>query len=69
MGIEAQFAEEDWARIEASWSAWWAGELERPLVMIEGLEPPPGITISNIYELGAPGGRFSARSAPDRQEE
>jgi 5-methyltetrahydrofolate--homocysteine methyltransferase len=50
MTIQTQFTEEDWARIRRDWSAWWAGELDRPLVMIEQLDrtrswddglPPP----------------------------
>ena len=39
--IEIDFTEEDWARLERNWTAWWAGELERPMVMIEGREPHP----------------------------
>ncbi|MCX5637038.1 MAG: hypothetical protein NTX52_05005 [Planctomycetota bacterium] len=34
MSIQTQFTEEDWQRTESNWRAWWAGELERPLVMI-----------------------------------
>src|SRR5690606_18184436 len=30
------FTDDDWARIERDWAAWWAGELPRPLVWIEG---------------------------------
>lgn len=30
-----QFTEHDWGRIARDWTAWWAHELERPLVMIE----------------------------------
>ena len=30
-----QFTEHDWGRIERDWTAWWAHELDRPLVMIE----------------------------------
>jgi 5-methyltetrahydrofolate--homocysteine methyltransferase len=41
-GIQVDFHEEDWARIERDWIAWWAGELERPLVMIHGYEPRAG---------------------------
>ena len=29
-----QFTEQDWEQIRRDWSAWWAGELERPLVML-----------------------------------
>ncbi len=32
--------EKDRARLERDWTAWWAGELERPLVMMYGIEPP-----------------------------
>jgi len=35
MGINLNFNEEDWDRIERDWTLWWAGELERPMVMIE----------------------------------
>jgi len=38
MSIQVQFTEEDWERIERDWSAWWAGDLSRPLVLIEGLD-------------------------------
>ncbi len=40
--IEIDFTEEAWARLERNWTAWWAGELDRPMVMIEGREPHPG---------------------------
>ena len=36
MSITLHFSEEDWQHIEQDWSAWWAGELNRPLVVIEG---------------------------------
>jgi 5-methyltetrahydrofolate--homocysteine methyltransferase len=48
MSIELHFTEMDWQRIERDWSAWWSGELERPLVMIEGHEPLPGDTSPNV---------------------
>jgi hypothetical protein len=41
MNIQLRFSEEDWERVEQDWSAWWAGELERPLVMIENQVPHP----------------------------
>ncbi len=34
-----EFTETDWQRIERDWNAWWAGELERPLVVIEMIDP------------------------------
>ncbi len=45
MSINLHFAEQDWERIERDWTAWWAGELERPMVMIEGLELSRGATL------------------------
>jgi hypothetical protein len=38
------FPESGWERIARDWSAWWAGELDRPLVVLECIEP------DNIYE-------------------
>jgi 5-methyltetrahydrofolate--homocysteine methyltransferase len=29
------FTDQDWQRIEQDWTAWWAGELTRPMVVIE----------------------------------
>jgi hypothetical protein len=39
VSIELHFAPRDWERLERDWTAWWDGELERPLVMIEGRVP------------------------------
>jgi 5-methyltetrahydrofolate--homocysteine methyltransferase len=49
MSIQLHFTEEDRIRVEADWSAWWAGELERPLVMIEHLEAPPDRPAPQAY--------------------
>jgi 5-methyltetrahydrofolate--homocysteine methyltransferase len=35
MSINVHFTDEDWRRMEKNWSAWWAGELDRPMVMID----------------------------------
>jgi hypothetical protein len=51
MGIEIKFTEQDWERIARDWTAWWAGELDRPLVMIEGVEPLPGATLPEVYDF------------------
>lgn len=48
MGIRLRFDEEDWERIERDWSAWWAGELERPLVMIEDEAPRSDATLLGL---------------------
>lgn len=34
--IDVHFTDRDWERVERDWISWWAGELDRPLVMIEG---------------------------------
>jgi hypothetical protein len=51
MGINLHFTEQDWERLERDWTAWWAGELERPMVMIEGLEPPRGATLPDAPDF------------------
>ena len=33
MNKNLHFTEEDWERIERDWTAWWAGELDRPMVI------------------------------------
>jgi len=42
MTIQLHFTDEDWTRVERDWAAWWAGELDRPMVVIEYDEVPPG---------------------------
>ncbi|MBW1711159.1 MAG: hypothetical protein JRJ73_14975 [Deltaproteobacteria bacterium] len=39
MSINLNFTDEDWQRIERDWTAWWAGELDRPMVMMETFNP------------------------------
>lgn len=39
MTIEVSFTPRDWERVQRNWSVWWAGELERPMVVIEQVEP------------------------------
>ena len=34
--MDIHFTERDWERLERDWVAWWAGDLERPMVMFEG---------------------------------
>ena len=33
------FTDEDWDRIERDWTAWWTGELDRPMVLMETFNP------------------------------
>lgn len=35
------FTEDDWARVERDTMAWWAGELDRPLVYLAATDPLP----------------------------
>lgn len=36
-----KFTDQDWERVERDTMAWWAGELERPLVWLSATEPLP----------------------------
>jgi 5-methyltetrahydrofolate--homocysteine methyltransferase len=65
VGIVVQFDEQDWARVEGAWTAWWAGELKRPLVMIEDVEPQAGIDIPNIIDAGLPASAFPLDRSAD----
>jgi 5-methyltetrahydrofolate--homocysteine methyltransferase len=38
MPLNLRFSSSDWERISRDWRAWWAGELDRPLVVLECLE-------------------------------
>jgi len=37
--LDLHFPEAGWTTIEQTWAAWWAGELDRPLVVLECVEP------------------------------
>jgi len=39
MGINLHFSNEAWGMIERNWTAWWDGDLPRPLVVIESVSP------------------------------
>jgi len=39
MSIKLHFTEQDWDRIYRDWSAWWAKDLDRPMVIIETFHP------------------------------
>lgn len=51
MSINIRFSESDWQRIEHDWSAWWAGELARPLVVIQGKVIPRGRPLPRIHRF------------------
>ena len=52
MAINVRFSPQDWARIERDWNAWWAGELQRPLVVLEVVDPVPGADWSQLTKFG-----------------
>jgi 5-methyltetrahydrofolate--homocysteine methyltransferase len=56
MSIHIRFSDRDWERIERDWNAWWAGGLDRALVVLEVTEPDPAHDWSHLtkYGLGAP---------------
>ena len=39
MSLKLHFPENGWEAIQRDWSAWWAGALERALVVLECIEP------------------------------
>lgn len=39
MSLNLRFSESDWERIARDWSAWWTGDLSRPLVVLECIQP------------------------------
>ena len=49
MSINLCFDEADWERIERDWDAWWAHELDRPLVVVQGWEPDPSVNYPPLH--------------------
>ena len=55
MSIELHFDDEDWERIERDWTAWWAGELARPMVMLQSVQRfAPARELSEEFLLERP---------------
>lgn len=52
MSINIRFTEPDWQRIQRDWNAWWAGELERPLLTLEVTQPNPDHDWSHLSKWG-----------------
>jgi len=38
MSPRVTFTRQDWERVRSDWAAWWASELDRPMVIMEGWE-------------------------------
>ncbi|MBI4927622.1 MAG: hypothetical protein HY835_07640 [Anaerolineae bacterium] len=52
MSINLRFDQRDWERIAHDWTAWWAGELDRPMVVLEVTEPAPDHDWSQLTKFG-----------------
>jgi hypothetical protein len=39
MSLKLHFPEDGWEKIQENWTAWWTGELDRALVVLECIEP------------------------------
>ncbi len=52
MAININFTDADWQRITRDWNDWWAGELDRPIVVLEVSDPVPGANTSQLSKWG-----------------
>ena len=43
MADYCRFSDADWPKLEHDWNAWWTGDLERPMVVLETHEPRDGV--------------------------
>jgi hypothetical protein len=43
MADYSRFSDADWPRLQHDWNAWWAGELDRPMIVLETHEPREGV--------------------------
>ena len=51
MGINLHFDDADWQRIERDYPAWWAHELDRPLILVMGQEIDPTVELPVLHEF------------------
>jgi len=49
MALNTHFSQRDWERIERDWTAWWAGEIDRPMVMVNGTDLTGKLRIGSSY--------------------
>jgi 5-methyltetrahydrofolate--homocysteine methyltransferase len=47
-----QFSEQDWQHVARDWNSWWAGELERALIVLETTDPVEGVDWSQLTKFG-----------------
>jgi hypothetical protein len=68
--LNLRFSESDWDRISRDWSAWWAGELDRPMVVLECIEhldayaPHCASVFLGNYPLEQPAGEILGEFVP-----
>lgn len=65
--VDLNWTEEDWERIERDTLAWWAGELDRPLVWLAVTDPVgdvPGYRYLSNWPLDVPADEIVDRYAP-----
>ena len=46
------FTSDDWDRVHRDWSAWWAGELDRPMAVIESAPPAAAGSMTALSKYG-----------------
>jgi len=51
MTIRLHWDQGDWARIAQDYAAWWAGDLDRPLVRLVGRQVDPGVNLPYVHEF------------------
>jgi hypothetical protein len=70
MTLNLRFSDSDWNRISRDWAAWWAGELARPLVVLECIDRENRYDLHHAavflgnYPLDAPVGPILDEFAP-----
>jgi hypothetical protein len=70
MSLRLHFGPADWDRIERDYAAWWAHELDRPLVQITGVERESGVRYPEVlgffarYPLDVPARQIMGDIAP-----
>lgn len=52
--MKLRFSSEDWARVAETWSAWWEGKLQRPLIHTVRHETPAAKHFTAHYGLQMP---------------
>jgi hypothetical protein len=57
-----RFTPRDWERIRRDWSAWWAGELQRPLAVVVGMEASDYSEVLQNYPVELSASQVLARN-------